>query len=122
MEFIGTNWICPKCSGKATDPLLRSGLITMNVLENLREIIWGEIKKFGLFFSPLATNRFVRELAQNIFDKLSSLGYVRLEDMEIDSDKLAIFIKNWYADKEDERSFLEMIKEATGILRVKEGK
>lgn len=46
-------------------------------LKEIENIIWQKIERFGLL---LGTDRFVKELAQSVFDKLLELGFVKLED------------------------------------------
>lgn len=99
MEFIGTNWICPKCSGKIT-----------NAREELIKLIRED--KFTC-----------SKLADAILDKLPELGFIRLEDVSMDKVELAhTIMANSYHDTNEADNLAYAISQAKGIIKRKEGK
>ena len=79
MEFIGTNWICPKCSGKIID-----------AKRELEKIIW----KWANKIYPMILFSKVQDLAQAILDA----KFVRLEDVEIEKKRVQEIVDKYATD------------------------
>jgi rubredoxin len=136
MEFIGTNWICPKCSdvGKpvivlppGSKDFIKKKMAKMNareereelerIVESCKTIIKVDIADAVEEILSVETVD-IEKLIQSILDA----GFVRLDDIEIDYGKVIDEIDRWRENIKDKRSFLQMLKGIKGIIKMKEGK
>lgn len=98
-----------------------TGARPLTTMERLAEIL-AEFQGVELH---IATQVGYKELAEYILAKLLELGFVRLEDVEIDKEKLLDLFHatdndgNMLIDELDEGELAHAIAEAKGILRVK---
>lgn len=100
----------------------------MNAREELERIICQELMNKNPYSAEFTKDIWlcwVKDITQKFLAKLPELGFVRLEDVEIDEDKLGIklYLKSpMRLSPETARRIANAICQEKGILRVKEGK